>query len=652
MIVGIQDEILKVHALGLLELLLADKTSKAGLIWAADAYSACGENYRRDKEIKAALITGANSGIIKNRARKELEQQSERVRRRAEVFTPLPVCRKMLDYMDMQWFGREGAFAGKRVQFPPKRSWQSYVDSRRLEITCGEAPYLVQRYDVLTGEIIPLEQRSGILDRKLRAVSENAADEAEWRKWALRAYQASYGFDFQGDNVLIARLNLLLSYEDYLYARWRRRPESAEYKAVANTVAWNVWQMDGLTGRLPYCRRQARYRQLGLFAAEADAMPAAGGAEAGAAPPSRIYDWRRDNSLEYLHVNRGGKRNMKFDFIIGNPPYQEETIGDNKGFAPPIYHKFLEAAFPLANAVEMIHPARFLFDAGSTPKQWNKKMLNDPHLKVIFYEADGTKIFPGTDIKGGIAITYHNSKENFGSIQTFTAFPELNSILKKVTKTMSPAESLDTIINTQLRFNLDVLYTDYPEYKLILGSNGKDSRFRNNIFDKVALFTNRQTQDDDIKVIGVVKNKRTWKYIQKKYVDMEHANVLKYKVLVPRANGSGALGETLSTPLIGTPLIGYTQTFIGLGVFETEVEATALFKYMKSKFARCMLGILKVTQDNDRPVWRLVPLQDFTPNSDIDWSQSIPDIDRQLYAKYGLDEQEIEFIETHVKEMA
>lgn len=343
---------------------------------------------------------------------------------------------------------------------------------------------------------------------------------------------------------------------------------------------------------------------------------------------------------------------MKFDFIIGNPPYQEETIGDNKGFAPPIYHKFLEAAFPLANAVEMIHPARFLFDAGSTPKQWNKKMLNDPHLKVIFYEADGTKIFPGTDIKGGIAITYHNSKENFGSIQTFTAFPELNSILKKVTKTMSPAESLDTIINTQLRFNLDVLYTDYPEYKLILGSNGKDSRFRNNIFDKVALFTNRQTQDDDIKVIGVVKNKRTWKYIQKKYVDMEHANVLKYKVLVPRANGSGALGETLSTPLIGTPLIGYTQTFIGLGVFETEVEATALFKYMKSKFARCMLGILKVTQDNDRPVWRLVPLQDFTPNSDIDWSQSIPDIDRQLYAKYGLDEQEIEFIETHVKEMA
>lgn len=143
MIVGIQDEILKIHALGLLELLLADKTSKAGLIWAADAYSACGEAYRRDKEIKAALITGANSGIIKNRARKELEQQSERVRRRAEVFTPLPVCRKMLDYMDIQWFGREGAFAGERVQFPPKRSWQSYVDSRRLEITCGEAPYLV-----------------------------------------------------------------------------------------------------------------------------------------------------------------------------------------------------------------------------------------------------------------------------------------------------------------------------------------------------------------------------------------------------------------------------------------------------------------------------------------------------------------------------
>jgi type II restriction enzyme len=120
---------------------------------------------------------------------------------------------------------------------------------------------------------------------------------------------------------------------------------------------------------------------------------------------------------------------------------------------------------------------------------------------------------------------------------------------------------------------------------------------------------------------------------------------------VPRANGTGAIGEILSTPLIGEPLIGYTQTFIGIGSFDTEYEGTACLKYVKSRFARTTLGILKITQDNDREAWRKVPLQDFTPQSDIDWTQSIPDIDRQLYAKYGLDEREIAFIEEKVKAM-
>lgn len=153
-------------------------------------------------------------------------------------------------------------------------------------------------------------------------------------------------------------------------------------------------------------------------------------------------------------------------------------------------------------------------------------------------------------------------------------------------------------------------------------------------------------------MLGILKNKRTWKYIPLKYVDMSHENIDKWKVLVPRANGSGALGEVLSTPLISEPLIGYTQSFIGIGSFNTEFEAVAAMKYIKSKFARIILGVLKVTQDNDRGVWKLIPLQDFTQSSDIDWSKSIHEIDLQLYRKYGLDEKEIEFIESHVKEMA
>ena len=341
---------------------------------------------------------------------------------------------------------------------------------------------------------------------------------------------------------------------------------------------------------------------------------------------------------------------MKFDFVIGNPPYQDETLGDNKGFAPPIYHLFLDAAYEVGDIVEMIHPARFLYNAGSTPKTWNKKMLDDPHLKVLYHEQNSEVVFPGTDIKGGVAISYRDATKDFGAIQIYAAFPELNTIRAKV-KPSIEGESLADIIYTQTRFDLQQLYDDYPEYRAVIGSSGKDKRFRNNIFEKIPLFTEKPTAADDIKTVGVLKNKRCYRYIPRRYVDFSHENLMKWKTLIPRANGSGALGEVMSSPLIGSPSSGYTQTFIGIGAFETEFEAEGAMKYTKTKFCRLMLGILKITQDNDRETWRCVPLQNFTPTSDIDWSQPIPDIDRQLYRKYGLTDEEIAFIESHVKEM-
>ncbi|MEG1718645.1 MAG: DEAD/DEAH box helicase, partial [Bacteroidales bacterium] len=135
-----------------------------------------------------------------------------------------------------------------------------------------------------------------------------------------------------------------------------------------------------------------------------------------------------------------------------------------------------------------------------------------------------------------------------------------------------------------------------------------------------------------------------------KYIE-SHQNLLKYKVFVPKSNGSGAIGEVLSTPLIGEPLIGSTQSFISIGAFDNKQEASAMLKYIKSRFSRVMLGVLKVTQDNSKNVWRYVPLQDFTAQSDIDWSKSITEIDKQLYAKYGLSEDEITFIESMIKPM-
>ena len=152
-------------------------------------------------------------------------------------------------------------------------------------------------------------------------------------------------------------------------------------------------------------------------------------------------------------------------------------------------------------------------------------------------------------------------------------------------------------------------------------------------------------------MFGLIKGKRVFRWIKRKYVKSPN-NLDAYKVFVPKSNGSGALGEVLSTPVIGLPVIGHTQTFMSIGRCQTDAEAQNLLKYIKSKFCRVMLGILKITQDNPRPKWKYVPLQDFTPSSDIDWSKSVVEIDRQLYAKYGLSDEEINFIESHVKEMA
>lgn len=212
-------------------------------------------------------------------------------------------------------------------------------------------------------------------------------------------------------------------------------------------------------------------------------------------------------------------------------------------------------------------------------------------------------------------------------------------------------DSLSSVVSDQIKFDLEKLLKDHPEIKSSIGSNGKDRRFRNNAFTKIPLFTESPTRKDDIKVLGIIKNKRVWRYIPSEYVDTDHECLDTWKVLLPGANGSGALGEVLSTPLIGEPLIGYTQSFIAFGSYDCESTANAMMKYLKTKFTRVLLGVLKITQDNRKSTWKYVPLQDFTSSSDIDWSASVADIDRQLYHKYNLSSDEIDFIESHVKEM-
>lgn len=354
---------------------------------------------------------------------------------------------------------------------------------------------------------------------------------------------------------------------------------------------------------------------------------------------SKTNYWKKD-----------GNEDMKFDAIVGNPPYQIMATGNANG-SDPIYHLFIDAACKLGEKVSFIHPARFLFNAGKTPKDWNEKMLNDEHYKVVQYWANSGDVFPTVDIKGGVAVTYWDKNKCFEKIGTFVAYDELRTILKKVLESNFKTFADLVYTRTLYRFT-DVLYKENP-WAESRPSKGHLYDMSSNALDMFPeLFFDEKPNDgkEYARIYGLANKKRSYKWIKKSYVKIPD-NFDFYKVLVPAANGSGAIGEVLSTPVIGQPVIGHTETFLSVGKFNTQEEAENCMKYIKTKFARAMLGTLKITQHNIQETWLNVPLQDFTTNSDIDWSKSIPEIDKQLYKKYGLSAEEIAFIESKVREM-
>lgn len=341
----------------------------------------------------------------------------------------------------------------------------------------------------------------------------------------------------------------------------------------------------------------------------------------------------------------------KFDVVIGNPPYQEEAHGDAT-HAMPIYNQFMEAAYEVGTRAVLITPARFLFNAGYTPKAWNQKMLNDRHLRVSHYVPNSNDLFPGTDIKGGIAVTYWDETRDDEPIDTFTSFPELNGILHKVNE--AQGGSLASVITSSRSYAYtDRMHADYPDAAASM-AKGEQYKINTRTFELLPFLYAENAPSDGtefVRVLGLIKNRRFTRWIPRDYLRGPES-FGKFKVALPAANGSGALGEILSSPDVIGPDVAVTQTFITIGAFDEEADAQACLKYVKTKFARVMLGILKITQHNPAKVWKHVPLQDFTAGSDIDWSKSISEIDQQLYAKYGLDDAEIGFIESRVKPMA
>ena len=296
----------------LLKILLQDKTTKKNIIWATSDYEHLGIGYDAKCEITIPQITGPNATVIQPRITKAKEHQANRTRDKAEVFTPAWICNKQNNLVDEEWFGRKNVFntptnsSWATVTEPiifsdnRKKSWTAYVDARRLEISCGEAPYLVSRYDTVSGGIIDIEQRIGLLDRKLRIVNENTDTESDWLKWSLRAFQSVYGYEYQGDNLLLARENLLYTFIENMLYKLNRIPTLVELRPVAHVVSWNIWQMDGIACTVPFGKIEERDLQISLF----DLTPPQE-QEPVTQPLCRITDWRSKVTMTYKSLLEG-----------------------------------------------------------------------------------------------------------------------------------------------------------------------------------------------------------------------------------------------------------------------------------------------------------------------------------------------------------
>lgn len=273
--VDIKENFIKKLDDSLLSILLKDHSSGKNIVWATDNYEIKGDGYESYSSITVKAITGRRGNVIKPRVGKSKKEQLHRVKDKAEVFTPSWICNRQNNLIDNAWFEKENIFniekekswhtVTKKITFPNGKTWQDYVKANRMEISCGEAPYLCSRYDTVSGLWIELQDRIGVLDRKIRIINENTASKEEWLKWVKEAYKATYGFEWQGDSLLIARENLLFTFIDYYEGRFTESPDIDTLTEMAKIISWNIFQMDGLKFVIPNSCKPIPKRQFSIF---------------------------------------------------------------------------------------------------------------------------------------------------------------------------------------------------------------------------------------------------------------------------------------------------------------------------------------------------------------------------------------------------
>lgn len=561
------------------ELLLQDRTTGGRIVWGTDDYASQGPDFAPEREMTARAWD-----VLRPRAQKAEEQRARRTRTRAEVFTPAWICKAQLDLADEP--GKE-------------RSWQEYADAPRLEVACGEAPYLTGGRDAVTGRAVPLAKREGVLDRKLRAVSAGAQDEEQWLRWALRALKSVYGFELQGDSLLLARENLLRTFCDALEERLGRAPAEEEVTVAAEILCWNLWQMDASAACPPF-------------------RPDA---------PCRIKNWRTGRMTAYRALLEGGE-DLVFDAVVGNPPYQRKD-GGNGASATPVYPLFVQQAKQL-NPVcaSLIIPAKW-YSGGKGLDRFRDEMLHDRRISHLVDYTNSLDCFPGVDIAGGACYFLwqrdYSGPCRFVNIRkgvrqqadrfldefpTLIRYPAAVSILHKVRALGEP--SLAGQVSSRKPFGLATNVRPASQGELTLRFNGGTGPFPREQIHKGQDMIDR------------------WK-VMLSYLTAEHAG---------QPDKSGRFRVLSTMELLGPGSV-CTETYLVAGSFAGKRQAMHLEQYLRTRFVRFLIGQVAVSQHVTRQCFAFVPQQDFSKS----WT------DRALYEKYGLTREETDFIQSLIKPM-
>ena len=612
-----EDKLIKRSA-DLLKILLKDRTTKKNIVWATHSYELLGNGFSPREQITLSKLTGTYVNLIQPRAEKSNTEQKKRTKIRAEIFTPVWLVEKQNSYIE--------------VETKPL-ALKDYVQMRWLEIACGEAPYMATRYDAVTGEEIPLSERVGFVDRKLQRISREVSDEALFYEFVKEAYRASYGYEYQGDSLLLARENLLATFEDYYLSKTGNHPTLEQKKEIATIISYNVFQMDGLKKVSPYSAKQNSSQQLSLFSDDLEV-------EKVEESKAQIKDWKKNKMIGFEYLS-SEESEMKFDVVIGNPPYQSET-------KKLLYPDFYLCSKAIANNVNLIFPTGW-----QEPKNNNGlEKLNKKEIKQDKQIVSITNIhnaFPGlTGVEWTNIIHwkrgYDNGLEGKQRIITHGESVEIKYLYTDKEEILKPKfiKDLEGIVTS---------FDDFVSIKSITTARkpyGLTTDFlkKINIDDKKNVFSS-PIKEGTIKIY----TSKNILFATDKFTIPKFAPAFdSYKIFVPDAWGnmspkSDYLGGAYASIIIASPKEICTGTFIESGVFEDFETAQKHAKYFMTKFFRALLFANKHSIINSS-AWTSVPVQDYSEGF---WDLSISEIDKHLMNKYHIPLEIIELVDEYIQ---